>query len=138
MLLTKLKCLLHLSRYSTLRSNFSWTPNQKITLINMLVDSLQCTDNKHTVWTKVIGGTYDYKVTHNEKRPLNGHSPYEKSIHQRSISTNIKIILRSLSFCLQRSIQIIISTNSKSILLKTFKLFLNYHIKLVKETTVSH
>ena len=134
MLLTKLKCLLHLSCYSTLRSNFSWTPNQKITLINMLVDSLQCTDNKHTVWTKAIGGTYDYKVMHNEKRPLNAHSPYEKNIHQRSIFTNIKIILRSLS----RSIQIIISTNSKSILLKTFKLFLNYHIKLVKETTVSH
>jgi len=28
-------------------SNFSWRPNQKIMLINMLVDLLQCTDNKH-------------------------------------------------------------------------------------------
>ena len=28
------------------RSNFSWTPNQKITLTNILVDLLMCTDNE--------------------------------------------------------------------------------------------
>jgi len=27
---------------------FSWISNQKITIVNMLVDSLWCTDNKQT------------------------------------------------------------------------------------------
>jgi len=61
--------------------------------------------------------------------------PQEKNyVHQNE---NDK--LRSLSFCLQRSIRIIISTNRKLNSQKeTFGAFLNYQIKRVKETTVSH
>jgi len=38
------------------RSSFSWTPNQKITSINMLMDSLWCADNEHMHSTKGVRG----------------------------------------------------------------------------------